>query len=84
MIEAIVNPKRPETSRNSKKRKREYRYERIYVMDRRVFILCNKLIEIASKAGMDLIPHDIASVFFARPDYEEQINLVAKFGKFIK
>lgn len=84
MIEAIVNPERPDISIKMKKRMKEYRYKRVYVVNKRVFLLCNKLIEIAGKAGSALVPFDIANLFLVGGSYEQQIRMVRRLGEFIR
>lgn len=83
MIEAVVNPKRPDISSKLKKRMKEYRYK-IYVANERVFSLCNKLIEIAGKAGSELIPFDIVNLFVVGESYEQQIRIVRRLGEFFR
>ncbi len=83
MLEAIVNPERHDISIKMKKRMKEYRYKRIYVINERVFSLCNRLIEMAAKAGFELIPFDIANLLIAGESYEQQIRTVRKVGEFI-
>lgn len=81
LIESVINPDRKDIGDELKRIKRKN--DQIYVSNRRIFSLCNKLIKIASKAGSELIPFEIANLLASSEHSLEDTKMVLKIENFL-
>lgn len=86
MVEAILNPNRPDITKDLSKKLRtaEFRRKLIFVKNERMFKLCNKLIDIATRSGIQLIPNEIATTFMLGIENEKNLEIVRRIGQFFK
>lgn len=83
MIKAVVNPDRKGLVKNPNQFKKDVKFQRIYVKNKRLLNLSSSLIDIGRDSGVGLIPFDLANLVVASGKGERETALVQNIGKFI-
>jgi hypothetical protein len=82
LMKAILNPRLAKQGANKKQLAREFRQMRgIPLLNRRVFSLSNKLIEIATESSWELLPNNIKDLFILGDSYSQKTTGVIKVGR---